>query len=78
MFKVHGNEYTMVGLPDLIVCADGYFIGLEVKLPKTRSNVSARQKYVHELITDSGGVAQVVCSPKEALDVINATLRVPK
>lgn len=77
VFKVHGSEFMMAGLPDLIVCADGYFIGLEVKLPSTRSNTSARQDYVHGLITQAGGKAAVVCSPQEALDVIDATLRVP-
>lgn len=77
VFKVHGSEYMMAGLPDLIVCAQGYFIGLEVKLPSTRGNTSARQDYVHGLIRDAGGQATVVCSPQEALDVIEATLRIP-
>ena len=70
VFKVHGSEYMMAGLPDLIVCADGLFIGLEVKLPSTRNNTSARQDYVHWLIKESGGVAQVVCSPAEAIKAI--------
>jgi Holliday junction resolvase len=77
VFKVHGSEFMMAGLPDLIVCAQGYFIGLEVKLPSTRSNTSARQVYVHQLINDAGGKAVVVCSPEEALDVIDAVLRNP-
>lgn len=77
VFKVHGSEYMMAGLPDLIVCAQGYFIGLEVKLPSTRSNTSARQDYVHQLINDAGGKAVVVCSPEEALDVIDAVIRNP-
>lgn len=75
VFKVHGSEYMMAGLPDLIVCAQGLFIGLEVKLPSTRSNTSARQDYVHELINDAGGKAVVVCSPDEALEAINDAIR---
>jgi Holliday junction resolvase len=66
-FKVHGSEMMMAGLPDIIVCAKGLFIGLEVKLPETRSNTSLRQEYVHEKIRNSGGVAEVVCSPAEAI-----------
>ena len=73
-YKVHGDEYTMVGLPDIIVCAEGLFIGLEVKMPTTRSHVSPRQVYVAGLITNAGGKATVVCSPKEALNFIRNVL----
>lgn len=73
-FKVHGSEYMMAGLPDIIVCAKGLFIGLETKLPSARGNVSPRQRYVHTQIEHAGGVAQVVCSPQEALDVVKAAL----
>ena len=69
-FKVHGSEFMMAGLPDLIVCADGLFIGLEVKLPSTRNNTSARQDYVHGLIQAAGGTAVVVCSVEEAIAAI--------
>ena len=73
-FKVHGSEFMMAGLPDIIVCAQGQFIGLETKLPKTRNNVSPRQQYVHELIEIAGGKAQVVCSVDEALKVIGMVI----
>lgn len=73
-FKVHGSEYMMAGLPDIIACAEGLFIGLETKLPSTRGNVSPRQAYVHSMIESSGGVATVVCSAAEALAVIRSAL----
>ena len=73
-FKVHGSEYMMAGLPDIIVCAQGKFIGLEVKLPSTRGDVSPRQRYVHTQIEHAGGVAKVVCSPQEALEYIQEAL----
>lgn len=73
-YKVHGSELTMAGLPDIIVCAGGLFIGLEVKMPAKRSNTSARQDYVHSLIRQAGGIAAVVCSPQEALSVIEQAL----
>ncbi len=75
VFKVHGSEFMMAGLPDLIICAEGYFIGLEVKLPSTRSNTSARQDYVHGKIRQAGGAAQVVCSPTEAVEYIENYLK---
>lgn len=73
-FKVHGSEFMMAGLPDIIVCAEGRFIGLETKLPDTRGNVSPRQALVHSQIRDAGGIATVVCSPAEALEAVRAAL----
>lgn len=73
-FKVHGSEFMMAGLPDIIVCAEGRFIGLETKLPTTRGNVSPRQALVHSQIEHAGGTAQVVCSPVEALKVVEQAL----
>lgn len=73
-FKVHGSEHMMAGLPDIIVCAEGHFIGLETKLPEKRSNTSPRQDYVHGLISESGGHAFVVTSVEEAKAAVNSVL----
>lgn len=70
-FKVHGSEYMMAGLPDIIVCAEGQFIGLEVKHPETRGDVSPRQVIVHQQIENARGTATVVCSAAEAMQVIH-------
>lgn len=67
-FKVHGSALMMAGLPDIIACVDGRFVGIEVKLPETRNNLSARQKYVHSEIDQAEGEAWVVCSVQETLD----------
>lgn len=66
-FKVHGSETMMAGLPDLIVCAQGVFVGLEVKMPSKRSNTSGRQRLVHSQINEAGGYAVVVCGVDEAI-----------
>lgn len=73
-FKVHGSEFMMAGLPDIIVCARGKFIGLETKMPNDRENVSPRQRLVHSMIENADGVAKVVCSPAEALAFIEEVL----
>ena len=73
-FKVHGSEFMMAGLPDIIVCADGRFVGLETKLPESRGHVSPRQRIVHTQIEHAGGVASVVCSSKEAFSVVDEAL----
>lgn len=74
-FKVHGSEFMMAGLPDIIVCAEGLFIGLETKMPGKEKNTSARQDYVHELITAAGGRARVVNSVAAALHEVQQALR---
>jgi len=71
---VHGSEYMMAGLPDIIVCAEGLFIGLETKLPEYRTNVSPRQVIVHTQIEHAGGTARVVCSAQEAISAIQEAL----
>lgn len=53
VFKVHGGPQMMAGLPDLIVCYQGKFWGVEVKQPGQKP--TARQLFVHSLIRKSGG-----------------------
>lgn len=63
------------GLPDIIVCAEGIFVGLETKNPESRSDVSERQKLTHQQIRDvGGGHVYVVCSQKEAIDAVREAL----
>lgn len=69
-FKVHGNEHMMAGLPDIVVCAKGQFIGIESKMPDKRHNTSARQKHVHGEIKAAGGTVFVACSVDEALELV--------
>lgn len=63
-------EYMTEGLPDIMVCAQGLFIALEVKMPLKRKNTSVKQDYIIGQINDAGGTAAVVCSASEALTVI--------
>lgn len=69
-FKVHGSALMMSGLPDIIACVDGLFVGLETKLPEKRKNTSPMQKRIHELIISAGGHAEVVCGAQEALELV--------
>ena len=66
-FKVHGSEHMMAGLPDVIACVDGTFVGMETKHPETRRDTSPRQDLVHNQIRLSGGYCRVICSVEEAL-----------
>jgi Holliday junction resolvase len=65
-FKVHGGPMMMAGLPDIIVCMEGRFIGLETKMPDG-GDPSPIQRFIHEKIRKSGGEVYVPRSVDEAL-----------
>lgn len=75
-FKIHGGPTMMAGLPDIICCAEGVFVGLETKNPESRSDVSLRQKLTHSQIREvGGGYVAVVCTVPEAIDAVNEAIR---
>jgi len=50
---------SKAGVPDILACYRGVFIGIEVKTPKTLGNVSKLQKYNLNEITKAGGLSFV-------------------
>lgn len=82
VFKVVGNPYQRVGVPDLLVCVRGLLIGLEVKLQRPGESLEhaldrATPGQLHELerIAEAGGAGAVVTSAESALSVIELALR---
>lgn len=61
--KVHGDLFQKSGVPDILACINGTFVGIEVKRPGGK--VSELQKYQMEQIQKSGGVAFVAHSVEE-------------
>lgn len=53
--KYFANGYTKVGVPDILACVDGYFLGIEVKA----SNGKPSPLQIHNLkkIDEAGGFA---------------------
>lgn len=75
IFKVHGHEQQMSGVPDLLACYRGRFIGLEVKMPGNYP--SKIQEYRIAQIMAAGGVVVVpynVAEALKALDEVDASL----
>lgn len=68
-FKVHGGPTMMVGLPDLIMCYRGVFIGMEVKMPEGK--VAVIQERRIEEIRTAGGIAGVVRSVSDAMALLD-------
>lgn len=61
-WKLVAHPKQRVGLPDLIVCYRGRFVGLEVKQPSRVEKVTERQAFTLETIRKAGGKAFVVTS----------------
>jgi Holliday junction resolvase len=58
------------GVPDIIACINGKFVGIEVKTPRTRNNTSELQKYNIELIKESKGIAGVAVTIDDVKELI--------
>ena len=72
-FKEHGGMYGTAGLPDIICCYRGRFIGLEVKTPEGR--LSKLQEITIAKIKAAKGEAFKVTSVEEVrliLEKLNA------
>lgn len=51
--KYFANAYTSVGIPDILACVKGHFVGIEVKTDIGK--LSKMQEYQGEKICQSGG-----------------------
>jgi hypothetical protein len=56
--KFFANAYTKSGIPDILCCCNGYFIGIEVKAPNGKP--SELQKRNIQKINMSGGIGIVL------------------
>ena len=73
-WKEHGGQYGTAGIPDLIVCYKGRFLGLEAKVGSNRP--TKLQEHTIKQIQKAGGTAVVVRSVDDVKRVI-AELEVP-
>jgi Holliday junction resolvase len=69
-FKIHGDSsYQEAGIPDILACYQGRFLGIEVKMPGGR--LSRKQERVMQTILDAGGVAIVARSVDDVHRVLD-------
>lgn len=66
VIKNHGSAFTKPGIPDLTLCLNGWFIGIEVKNEK--GVVSDVQKVHIKNINKAGGIAFVARSLEEVIE----------
>ena len=67
-WKEHGGPYGTSGVPDIICCYRGRFLGLEVKLPSGK--LTELQKRAIEKINRAGGIACRVESVEDVRAII--------
>jgi Holliday junction resolvase len=61
-FSAAAGPYSVHGIPDIICCARGNFVGLEVKNVGKENNTTVNQRHHIKRIRDNGGIAVVVSS----------------
>lgn len=66
-FKVHGSAFMPPGIPDIVACYEGYFIGIEVKDRGLKYTQSDAQKVHEENIKKAGGEYFLVDSLEECI-----------
>ena len=67
-WKEHGGQYGTAGIPDIIVCYKGRFVGLEAKVGKNQP--TKLQAASIEQIRKAGGTAAVVRSIADVKTVL--------
>jgi hypothetical protein len=71
-WKEHGGMYGQSGLPDIICCCRGRFIGLEVKIETGKA--TTLQTATLRKIQNAGGTAHLVRSVDDVKEIL-ATLQ---
>ena len=67
--KYFGNSFSQVGVPDILACYKGRFIGIEVKNEKGKT--SPLQDINIQQIKDAGGISFVARSVEDVKKVID-------
>ena len=65
-FKTHGSQFQMKGLPDLLGCVDGRYIGIEVK-KYSSGTTKPHQISVLKRMRTAGAIAFVTRSSEHAV-----------
>lgn len=68
-FKHHGNQFSQVGVPDIIACYKGRFLGIEVK--NETNTTSPLQNVNLKMINEAGGIGIVARSVEDVKKVID-------
>lgn len=70
-FKVHGSAFMPPGIPDLVCCWNGRFLGIEIKRTGAKNEQSDAQKVHERNIKKAGGIYLLVESLEEVMNELN-------
>lgn len=59
--KFFANAYTQAGVPDILACYKGHFLGIETKKSAKGYGATELQKYNIEEIKSAGGIGLILC-----------------
>ena len=74
--KYFGNQFSQVGVPDILACYKGRFIAIEVK--NETGKTSPLQDVNLEQIRQAGGISLVARSVEEVQQVLDSIVWLPK
>lgn len=73
--KVHGSLFQRVGIPDIIACINGKFVGIEVKNPNGKGKASKVQEFNLDLIQKSDGYTLLTDNFSDYLEFYNEVIK---
>lgn len=71
-FSAAAGPFSVHGVPDLVCCAQGTFVGIEVKAPGKEKNVTRNQQFHHRKIADNGGIAIIASSVDNVIEAFKS------
>ena len=72
-YKHHATGFSKVGIPDIVCCIHGKFVGIEVKKPTGIQ--SDAQKVIEKQIVNSGGLYILCFSYEECIEKLEHFLK---
>lgn len=69
-FKVHGSAFMEPGIPDIVCCYKGLFLGIECKAPGKLYEQTEHQKIHEENIIKSNGLYLLTDNPNDVIHLL--------
>jgi Holliday junction resolvase len=67
--KIHGGPHQPAGLPDIVACIRGHFVGIEMKAPGKEANVTEKQAKKLRDIKKAKGITSVETSVEGVIEL---------
>lgn len=75
-FKLHGGAYQRMGFPDVIGCHNGWFVGIEVKLPGKEETYTKIQRKQSLRLKNAGAIVFVATTVEEVDEYMESEIKI--